>query len=195
MLAGVRIAMEIDHEILFRSLSAPAFEHVRVTTDHPGWMVFDSMLVREQGETVLRGGYTLIVDYDWRTLELRVMCESEPGAMQALHLLADGDGHWTDAQERPIPSLDGVIDVDIAWSPLTNTLPIRRLDLGEGAEVLVPVAYIAMPSLALSRKDQTYQRRGENQVRFTAEGGTFSADLRVDGNGVIRMYPDLFERI
>ena len=84
------------------SAATRAVKHVRVITDHPGWTVFDSILVREDGGQVLRGGYTLVVDKQWRTLELRFMLESAPGSMQGIHLLSEGEGRWTDADEQHI---------------------------------------------------------------------------------------------
>lgn len=181
-------------EYLWRSLDHAGFEHVRVDDSHPEWDVYDSMIVREHQGEIRRGGYTLIVDKAFRTLEIRIMAEYEPGSMAALHLLASGDGRWTDGDERHIPSLDGVIDVDIQWSPLTNTLPVRRLDLREGAEHDIPVAYIALPELALSRVSQRYTRVDGRTVRYTSETRDFVRDLALDDDGFVLEYPDLFTR-
>ncbi|HVU10099.1 MAG TPA: putative glycolipid-binding domain-containing protein, partial [Phototrophicaceae bacterium] len=46
---------------------------------------------------------------------------------QALHIVSDGHGKWRDADDNPLPELDGCIDVDISATPFTNTLPIRRI--------------------------------------------------------------------
>src|SRR5699024_2888045 len=110
-------------ELIWRADDAPGFEHVRVDEGHPEWTAFDSMFVREYGHTVRRGGYTLIVDKGWRVLELRLMVEEEPGSMTALHIMTSGDGRWVDADEHLIPELENCLDVDIQWTPLTNTLP------------------------------------------------------------------------
>ncbi len=184
----------MKQEYLWQALDAAGFEHVRVDQSHPGWNVFDSMIVREHDGQIVRGGYTLVVDKAFRTLEIRIMAEQEPGSMAALHLLANGEGVWTDADERRIPSLDGVIDVDIQWSPLTNTLPVRRLDLQPGEERDISVAYIALPSLELKRAEQRYTRIDASTVRYTSQGGEFTADIAVDEDGVVLQYPELFAR-
>lgn len=181
-------------EYLWRSLDAPGFEHVRVDRSHPGWDTYDSMIVREHEGQVLRGGYTLVLDKGFRTLEIRIMAEQEPGNMAALHLLATGDGTWTDENEKRIPELDGVIDVDIQWSPLTNTLPVRRLELREGAEEWISVAYIELPSLALRRVDQRYTRVDARTVRYASQTRDFVRDLSLDDDGFVLDYPDLFSR-
>lgn len=184
----------MNSEYLWMSLHAPGFEHLRVDQSHPGWDVYDSMIVREHGGQVVRGGYTLVVDKAFRTLEIRIMAEQEPGSMAALHLLANGEGVWTDAEERRIASLDGVIDVDIQWSPLTNTLPVRRLNLEPGEERDISVAYIALPSLELRRMEQRYTRINASTVRYASQGNTFTADIEIDGDGVVLQYPGLFTR-
>jgi uncharacterized protein len=184
----------MTRELIWQSLDAPGFEHVRLDDGHPGWDVYDSMLVREEGGQTRRGGYTLILDKAWRTLELRIMVEQAPGSMAALHLLATGDGRWADAEERPIPALDGCIDVDIQWSPLTNTLPVRRLDLAPGAEQEIRVAYIELPSLTVRPVVQRYTRVDERTVRYASETRDFMRDLTLDGDGLVVAYPDLFTR-
>lgn len=181
-------------EYLWRSLDAPGFEHVRADRAHPGWDVYDSMLVREHEGQVVRGGYTLIVDPSFRTLELRIMAEQEPGSMAALHLLATGDGAWTDQDERRIPELDGVIDVDIQWTPLTNTLPVRRLDLQPGEETSISVAYVELPSLTLRRVEQRYTRIDDTTVRYSSPTRAGERDLILDHEGFVIDYPDVFSR-
>lgn len=179
-------------ELMWQSLEAPGFEHVRVDQSHPGWDVFDSMFVREHEGNVRRGGYTLILDKRFRTLEIRIMVEQAPGSMTALHLLASGDGTWTDADERHIPELDGCIDVDVQWTPLTNTLPVRRLDLETGSEEVITVAYIELPSLTVSRVRQRYTRLDDRAVRYASEHREFERDLTVNDDGFVVAYPDLF---
>lgn len=181
-------------EYMWRSLDAAGFEHVRIDRSHPGWDVYDSMIVREHEGEIRRGGYTLILDKEFRTLEVRIMAEQEPGGMAALHLLASGDGTWTDADERRIPSMDGVIDVDIAWSPLTNMLPVRRLELNPGEETSVPVAYIDLPSLVLKRAEQFYTRIDDSKVRFETGARDFAREISFDEDGFVIEYPDLFAR-
>ena len=44
-----------------------------------------------------------------------------------LELRGDGAGHWRDGSGRALPELDGCIDIDIAATPFTNSLPIGRL--------------------------------------------------------------------
>jgi hypothetical protein len=181
-------------ELIWQSSDAPGFEHVRIDAGHPEWTVFDSMFVREHEGQVRRGGYTLIVDKAWRTLEIRIMVEQAPGSMIAQHLLASGDGTWTDAENHPIPELEGCIDVDIQWSPLTNTLPTRRLELQPGQATDIRVVYVALPDFGIRPMAQTYSRVDAATVRYESESRSFVRDLVVDDEGYVIDYPGLFQR-
>jgi hypothetical protein len=69
--------------------------------------------------------YKLRVDAGWRARAVGV--ELENGGRTSLSLSSDGAGHWT-REGEPLSDLDNCVDVDLEWSPSTNTLPIRRLD-------------------------------------------------------------------
>jgi hypothetical protein len=127
--------------------------------------------------------YTIRADEDWRTREVEV--ELENGGQRRLSLSADGAGHWTrDAQ--PLSELDGCRDVDLEWSPSTNTLPIRRLRLAPGESRSVSAAWVRFPSLRVQRLDQTYERIDDDRYRYRSGG--FTADLVVDDDGVVLQY-------
>lgn len=184
----------MSNELIWQHLNAVGWEHVRVSSDHPGWNVYDSILVREHDGQILRGGYTLVTDKAWRTLELRLMMESSPGVMEGVHLLTEGDGHWTDANEQPMPELDGCLDVDIQWTPLTNSLPVNRLGsrLRDASEIRV--AYISLPDLTVKPMSQRYRRINEATVSYTSPTVPNGASLVVDADGLVQHYPDRFVR-
>jgi uncharacterized protein len=92
--------------------------------------------------------------------------------------------------------LFGVHDVDLGGSPLTNTLPIRRLDLLKaeaGVSHRISAAWVLLPSLEVVQADQIYTPLGDNRVRYASE--TFSADLTVDDDGFVVDYPGLAKQI
>lgn len=181
-------------ELIWQHLDAAGWEHVRIQADHPGWNVYDSILIRQHGDQVLRGGYTLVTDKEWKTLELRLMLETEPGVMDGIHLLTEGDCKWTDAQENPMPELDGCLDVDVRWSPLTNTLPINRIPLVAGEEQEIRVVYIDLPGLVVRPRVQRYLRTSDDAVRYISETRDMEFDIVTDSEGFVAEYPGLFQR-
>ena len=89
----------------------------------------------------------------------------------------------------------GAYDVDLTGSPLTNVLPIRRLNLlkaDPGVAHRISVAWVIVPSLEVVQADQIYTPLGDGAVRFASE--TFSTDLVIDDEGFVRDYPGLAAR-
>ena len=116
---------------------------------------------------------------------------SEQGNLDAVLAAAGHAGAGLPGTEDP-DLLYGAFDVDLTGSPLTNTLPIRRLNLlkaERGVAHRISVAWVIVPSLEVVQADQIYTLLGEGVVRFATE--TFSADLIVDDDGFVADYPAL----
>jgi hypothetical protein len=87
-------------------------------------------------------------------------------------------------------------DVDLGYSPLFNTLPLRRLFLTHdepGTRHTITAAWVLMPTLDVMPARQTYTTLGHGRIRY--ESGSFAADLTVDGDGYVRRYPGLAELV
>jgi len=140
--------------------------------------------------------YTLETGDRQVTRRLTVQVESAAGA-RGLDLLRAADGTWH-ANGRALPEVAGALDCDLAFCPLTNTMPIlrHRLHRQAGSQQLV-MALVSLPDLAVERSDQGYQHLRETGdgalVRFTS--GSFSADLAVDRDGLVVRYPQLASRL
>lgn len=95
--------------------------------------------------------------------------------------------------------LDGDHDVDLAFSPLLNSVPILRAALHERPGSLeIEAAWVDVPSLEVHPARQRYEhvRRedGLAVVRFESLGaGGVTADLEVGGDGIVAAYPGLAE--
>jgi len=135
------------------------------------------------------------------TRELRVR-SAGAGWSRLLTLRRDEDGRWavgaTAAGDAPLDPpggdpgpLAGAYDCDLGFSPLTNTLPVRRLDLlaRPGADEPVLAAWVRVPDLVMVPSKQRYTAHGSGRVRFAA--GDFAAELTLDADGVIVRYPGL----
>lgn len=129
--------------------------------------------------------YSVLTDRSWRTRTVGAHVQG-PGADRRLALHADGTGTWSVGDE-PLMDLFGAIDVDLGWTPATNTLPIRRLDLAVGSAEDITVAWVAFPEHEVRRRRQRYHRIAENVYRFSSDG--FEVDLTVDDSGIVTEYP------
>jgi uncharacterized protein len=132
-----------------------------------------------------RATYALDASGDWitRRLEVRV---AGGGALDLRH---DGAGHWADR-----PDLEGALHCDLANSPLTNLMPIRRHALHERAgSAEIVVAWVSLPDLVVHREEQRYEHVRPGVVRFRSEG--FEADIEVDADGLVVAYPQIARRV
>ena len=90
--------------------------------------------------------------------------------------------------EEPILDLFGAEDVDLEWTPATNTLAIRRLDLEVGQSAEVVAAHVAFPAHEVRRRRQRDTRLTATTYRY--ESGDVTVDLIVDDQGVVQEYPN-----
>lgn len=91
------------------------------------------------------------------------------------------------------------MDVDITATPLTNTLPIRRLSLKPGESADIKVAYVTIPDLSVTPDEQRYTRLDERtdrgRYRFEQLGTGFTAILQLDAERLVEHYSELFNRV
>ena len=137
--------------------------------------------------------YLIECDSGWRTTNARIEVHDHR-QKRTLQIKTEG-GHWT-ANRDPQPQLDGCIDIDLEWSPSTNTLPIRRLSLEKGASSgPLVAAWIRFPDLVLEPLAQEYQRVTDRTYRYDSRGGTFTAELSVDEHGLVEEYKGFWKRV
>jgi hypothetical protein len=174
--------MGIRRWILWQGLITPSMERFILDASNGGFEL-SGLILQAHEETPCVVRYAIEVDAAWRTRKVEV--EFEDGGQRRLSLTADGEGSWS----RDGQSLEGVagcLDVDLEWSPSTNTLPIRRLGLAPGETKSLAAAWVRFPSLEVQRLEQSYERLADGRYRYRS--GRFSADLVVDDDGIVLQY-------
>jgi hypothetical protein len=118
------------------------------------------------------------------------------GKAYGLHYAVRCDARWRTRYARLKIVGGGELDIDIAATPYTNTLPIRRLQLAEGERRPIEVVYISTPDLQVTRVEQAYTCIELNrEYRYEGIFREFTANLRVDSDGLVIDYPTLFTRL
>ena len=134
--------------------------------------------------------YQIVSNAAWRTLSASV--EGWLGnSVVSIQIRTDPDQHWW-LNEVERPAVMGCIDVDLNFSPSTNLLPIRRLELAVGGSADVRAAWLRFPSFELEPLPQQYRRLGETAYRYESAGGQFVADLKVNRSGFVVDYPGMW---
>jgi uncharacterized protein len=134
--------------------------------------------------------YRLRTDADLvtRSLELSLL---RAAGLRRLLLERVDDGSWR-ADNRPVAEVEGALDCDIAFSPLTNYMPSARL---AGAPVDHVMAWVSVPGLEVLRSEQRYEPMDDHRVRYVGLDHDFAAELELDDAGFVSRYPGLAERV
>ena len=137
-----------------------------------------------------RVDYELTTGAQWVTERFSVTVSGAAGE-RSLDLRRAADGTWT-ANGEPQPHVQGALDCDLAFSPLTNFMPARRLGAVPADHVM---AWVSVPDLGVLRSEQRYEPIDDRHVRFVGLEDGFTAELELDDDGLVVRYPRLAERV
>ncbi|MCA8422531.1 putative glycolipid-binding domain-containing protein [Burkholderia seminalis] len=161
-----------------------ACEWCRLAESHSGIDLSGSVSGAIDG-TPFRVDYAIACGADWLTRSARVTRWA--GTTRQQWDIACDAGQWTiDGVEAP--ALAGATDIDLGFSPSTNTLPIRRLALAVGEAAVIRTAWLRFPDVDLVRGEQRYTRTAPRRYRY--ESGTYAADIAVDDAGLVTDYDE-----
>jgi uncharacterized protein len=128
----------------------------------------------------------------WQTVLLELTSQVN-NHTQMIKLEGDGKGNWT-YNGKEAEQFKGCIDVDIAVTPFTNTLPIRRLQLQQGQSQQIQVIYCDLLNQVIKPVSQKYTRLSNNEYHYENIPNDFEATIKVDEYGLVVDYPGLFVR-
>ena len=95
------------------------------------------------------GGVPAAVDALWQFTELVVVA-----GPRELTLRRSRHSGW-EVDGVALPDLDEALEVDLSVSPLSNTLPVRRLGLAVGESADITTAYVRVPARATPTSAET----------------------------------------
>jgi len=135
--------------------------------------------------------YKIACDGAWKTVSASVTGWLGDKAIE-IDISVDESERWL-INGAECNTVAGCTDIDLNFSPSTNLLPIRRLNLKIGEEADVHAAWLRFPSFTLERLDQRYRRIGNDTYRYESAGGAFVTELKVNSVGFVTSYPYFWE--
>jgi hypothetical protein len=136
--------------------------------------------------------YFIKTNPNWETIYFELQTSME-GSVQKIQYQSDGKGVWT-SNESVLDHLAGCIDIDISVTPLTNTLPLKRLKMVGNQSELIKVLYVDVLENSISSKQQKYTRITGTMYKFENVPNDFESTITVDNDGYVVDYPGLFEK-
>ncbi|GAA5144977.1 putative glycolipid-binding domain-containing protein [Pseudonocardia eucalypti] len=180
-------------------------ESARVLLGEGGLRALGRMVRTPREGDAFTASYRLFVGEDGILSRLSVT--SATGERERnLTLNRTEDGYWLldtgSGKAGSRTEFGGALDVDLQFSPLYNALPIRRLGLHVGAsgdvEHEIPMVFVMLPTLDVELVTQCYRTVSTLDQRERAligfRGHDFTAEIEVDGSGMVTHYPELASR-
>lgn len=203
----VRRAPLVTRMLTWSGADALRLETVRVVLGGRSMRAGGSMVsAPQEGTEAYSAAYSLATDEAGVVQRLTVRTILAQGE-QSVSLTRSEEGIWLvdrvgQGAGTVRTNFAGALDVDLAFSPLFNALPVRRLGLHRAAaqhdlsmEHDLPVVLVSLPGLEVCCVRQTYRtvEVGETTVvSFVTDG--FTAELTVDTDGLVLDYPGLSRR-
>jgi hypothetical protein len=136
--------------------------------------------------------YNMLLDNRWRVKGFQL--DAIVGARRSHYqYITNGVGQWYDKEAKQ--QFSGCYDMDITFTPLTNTLPINRLDWANQPSQQIKVLYVDVMEGQIRIDDQTYTKVNDTLFKFQNDGGRFTALIETDKSGLVTNYPELFVRV
>ena len=186
------MADQLERVVAWRNLPINGTDHCVLWRTAEGWLLKGTVVGALQDQRPMLARYEVCCDHNWLTRRAQV--ERTIGKdSRTLSLSLESGGLWQSSGQE-LPEVRGCQDVDLSVTPATNTLPIRRLDLGIGKSETVIAAWIKFPELEVQLLSQRYTRSSENIYQYESDTG-FSAEITVDDLGLVITYPGGWDRI
>ncbi len=177
-------------------------EAARVVLGERGMRASGSIVsARHDGAEACFASYSLATDEVGVVQRLTVRTTRARGEL-CVTLTRSEEGIWlvdrlVDEAARTVrTNFDGALDVDLAFSPLFNALPVRRLGLHRcAAQHDLAGVFVSLPGLEVNCVRQAYRtvEVGETAV-VTFASHEFTAERMVDADGSGIDYPGLAHR-
>jgi hypothetical protein len=181
--------MNEESTIIWRRLDMPGHESVRIFFDEESWYLEGTSVFLYEDKPC-RLDYLIECDDQWNTTAADITGWVGDELVE-LEIDIDDERRWF-INRTEWPEVKGCLDIDFHFSPVTNTLPIRRLEIPVGNEAAVKAAWLKFPDFNFAPLEQTYTRLDENTYRYESGGGNFGREIVVNEAGLVTDYPDYF---
>ena len=182
---------KIIASILWRRLDHEGHDACRLIDNDDSWTLAGQASFLEEGGLLCGLAYDIRCARDWTTRSARVSGFVDKGPLD-WQVVRSESGVWS-VNGEPQPSLDGLVDVDLGFTPATNLVALRRLSLGVGASAPALAAWFPFPKLRMERMDQTYRRLAADRYDYT--GIDYHEVLTVSPVGFVTDYPNLWTAV
>ncbi|MGE3459989.1 MAG: putative glycolipid-binding domain-containing protein [Kofleriaceae bacterium] len=177
--------------MLWRRLDTPGHDACCLIDNGHGWQLDGTAVFRTDDGSPAQLGYQVHCDRNW--VSRRGSVRGWIGDRRIDLTIAHGPhGLWS-VNDEPADELEGLVDLDLAFTPATNLIALRRLALADGETADAPAAWLELAHARLIALPQRYKRLSATSYDYDAPSVPYHAVLDVTPQGFVRMYPQLWQ--
>lgn len=171
-------------DILWTSSELSSAEHLVLASSSSGWALRGTVVL-SIGDEPGHIAYEVQTDRGWNTRSVEAHVRWADRRMD-FEVEVSGDVWRVNGEIRV--DLTGCTDVDLGWTPATNTLPMRRLGLEVGETKSTTAAWLRFPELRFEVSTQEYSRLDETTWRYRSASS--ESLLEVTSDLLVSRYGD-----
>jgi len=173
----------------WRRLDCEGTDRCRLIRAEHGWLLHGQAIWRDAaGDSDLV--YLVRCTPGWESLSADV---TGTFAGRPLGLRIERTAQGWSLNGRAQPEAQAHADIDLGFTPATNLLPLRRLDLVPGDNRPAGAAWLVPGMDRLETLPQLYARIDDRTVAYAAPSVDYAADLTVHPSGFVTTYPGLWD--
>jgi hypothetical protein len=183
--------MQTVASILWRRLDVPGHDACRLERNASAWQLDGSAVFRLEDGRPAALNYRVRCDLHWHAQWGTVRGWVGDSAVD-VSIARDAHGHWK-LNDEAVPDLSHCVDLDLGFTPATNLLQLRRLNLAQGEGADAPAAWLDVEGGGgLSELMQRYQRTGDGSYAYVSKRFDYAETLGVNGDCFVHDYPRLW---
>ena len=182
----------LPRRVLWRRIGAAGMDACSYEAASGGYLISGTAAYQEHGEAV-KLDYRISCDPDWSSRSAWVGGWSG-STRKEITLTRDQAGLWT-ANGEEVDGASGLLDIDLGFTPATNTIAIRRLNLAIGDEGETTAVWLDTEDWRIKPLRQIYRRLSETEFAYGSPAHAYAEVLATDDFGIVRIYPQLWTAI
>jgi uncharacterized protein len=179
-----------DKIIVWKGLYLNTIEHCKITKSSHLIVVHGQIsgLVEHQPINI---HYSIELNEGYEINSVQLQSFNDPFAVDLSHK----NKKWFDLYGNHLSQYDDCDDIDIALTPYTNTIPIKRLKFNLGDPREINVIYIDPLKKMLTRTRQRYTHIENRRYKYENIPSGFVSNIYTDNDGIVDIYPGIWQMI
>lgn len=184
--------IQLIRTVLWRRIDVEGMDACAFGMHGDGYMVSGTALY-QHGNEPAKLDYRVCCNADWSSQSAWVGGWIGSVAKE-FSVSRDHAGAWS-IDGEDISEVSGLLDIDLGFTPATNTNAIKRVGLAIGEEVETTAVWLDTEEWRFKPLRQVYRRLSETEYAYCSPSHNYSANLVTDAFGIIRQYPQLWAEL